>query len=225
MTKLAHQLGVPTSYKFHDLYSFEDPDLISLVPRPANAILFIYPFHHEASDHRDSEISQQAEYNGKGPNEPVLFFRQSIIHACGLFGLIHCITNGEAADHIDPDSALAQLVSQAIPLGPPERAQLIHDSDFLEKAHAAAAQSGQSTAPPLGEDPGHAFIAFVKGKDGKLYELDGGRKGPVMLGQLSDDEDVLCEKALELGPRPYLKRENLGFGVLNFSATVMAANE
>lgn len=43
MNNLAHKLGLSTDFNFHDVYSLTDPDLLALVPRPAQALLFIYP--------------------------------------------------------------------------------------------------------------------------------------------------------------------------------------
>ncbi|KAK5447849.1 ubiquitinyl hydrolase 1 [Exophiala xenobiotica] len=222
MTKLAHELGLSTSLAFQDAYSLTEPDLVAILPRPANALLFIYPCteHSEAYYARINEA--EPDYQGSGPNEPVMFYHQTIHHACGLIGLLHCITNGTAADLIQRDSGLDKFVKEALPLRPRERAQYLHDSDVLEKAHTTAAQTGDTTAPPLGEDPGHAFIAFVKGKDGHLWELEGRRKGPVDLGRLEEDEDVLSEKALNMGPLPFMKREEAaGSGVVRFSCTVL----
>ncbi|ETI25320.1 hypothetical protein G647_02092 [Cladophialophora carrionii CBS 160.54] len=223
MTKLAHRLGLSPALSFHDAYSLTDPDLIALVPRPASALLFTYPGSPTAETYYAKINDAEPDYAGSGPNEPVMFYHQVINNACGLIGLLHCTTNGTAADFIRAGSDLDKLVKDTIPLKPKERAQFLHDSDMLEKAHAAAAESGDSTVPPLGEEPDHAFIAFVKGKDGHLWELEGRRKGPVDLGVLGDDEDALSEKALRLGPLPFLKREEAaGSGDVRFSCTVLA---
>jgi ubiquitin carboxyl-terminal hydrolase L3 len=222
MNPLAHKLGLSPSVSFHDVYSLTEPDLVAILPRPALALLFIYPCTESSDKWYAEERAQDTDYESSGTSDPVLFYPQIITHACGLIGLLHSVTNG-AASQIEKGSDLSSFMDQVIPLKPMERAQLIHDSDILEKAHAEAAQTGDSTAPPLGDDPGHAFIAFVKGKDGNLYELDGARKGPVNRGHLDEDEDVLSEKALNLGPLPYMKREEeAGSGVLRFHCTVLA---
>ena len=58
----------------------------------------------------------------------------------------------------------------------------------------------------------------MKSEKNHLWELDGGRKGPLNRGNLEDGEDVLGEKALELGPKRFLKREEeAGGGELRFS--------
>ena len=50
-------------------------------------------------------------------------------------------------------------------------------------------------------------MAFIKSSKGNLWELDGSRKGPLNRGKLPAEEDVLGEKALELGPKRFLKAE------------------
>lgn len=53
--------------------------------------------------------------------------------------------------------------------------------------------------------------------------MDGRRKGPLDRGQLGEGEDVLSEKALDLGVRSFLKREEeAGGGELRFSLMVLA---
>ncbi len=53
--------------------------------------------------------------------------------------------------------------------------------------------------------------------------MDGRRKGPLNRGTLQEDEDVLSEKALDLGVRRFLKREaDVGEGELRFSLITLA---
>ena len=56
-----------------------------------------------------------------------------------------------------------------------------------------------------------------------MWELDGRRKGPLNRGPLAPDEDVLSERALDLGVRRFLKREtDAGGGDLRFSLITLA---
>jgi ubiquitin carboxyl-terminal hydrolase L3 len=60
-----------------------------------------------------------------------------------------------------------------------ERAQLLYSSKDFEDAHQSVAEMGD-TAPPSAEEGdrlGQHFVAFVKGDDGRLWELEGSRKG------------------------------------------------
>lgn len=66
-------------------------------------------------------------------------------------------------------------------------------------------------------------MCFVKDKNNTLWEMDGRRKGPLSRGSLAADEDVLSEKALDLGVRRFLKREEeAGGGELRFSLITLA---
>ena len=65
----------------------------------------------------------------------------------------------------------------------------------------------------------------MKSGDNHLWELDGRRKGPLDRGLLGDDEDVLSETALKLGPRLFMQREAAaGAGDLRFSLITLAGS-
>ncbi len=220
MTDLAHKLGVSEDLAFHDLYSLYDRDLIDIIPDPL-ALLFVYPHSSTAESFEAiAKASTDPVYDKSGESEPVVYFRQTIRNACGLIGLLHCTTNNPS--HIDAGSNLDKLLKAAIPLKPEARAQLLVDSSELEAAHATSAQLGDTTAPPLGEDPDNSFIAFVKGKDDCLYELPGPDwKSPINHGPIA--ENVLSEQALDLGPREFVKRETAGAaGSMAFNCLVLA---
>jgi len=93
----------------------------------------------------------------------------------------------------------------------------------LENAHQSAASQGQSSAPGAEDDIDLHYVCFIKDEKNNLWELDGRRKGPLNRGSLSADEDVLSEKALDLGVRKFLKREEeAGGGELRFSLISLA---
>jgi ubiquitin carboxyl-terminal hydrolase L3 len=123
----------------------------------------------------------------------------------------------------ESDSDLQKLLRDAIPLAPIERADLLYNSQALERAHSGAANQGQSNVPGAEDDIDLHYVCFVKDEKNNLWEMDGRRKGPLNRGQLAEDEDVLCEKALDLGVRRFLKREaETGGGELRFSLISLA---
>jgi ubiquitin carboxyl-terminal hydrolase L3 len=218
MSHLIHQLGLPPSLGFTDVYSIDEPELLAFVPRPAHALLLVFPVSKSYEDSRRAEDTPLTEYTGSGSDEPVIWFKQTIRNACGLIGLLHAVSNGEVRSHILPDSDLDLLLREAEPLTPLKRADLLYESRALESAHADAAKLGDTAAPQAEDNVDLHFVAFVKGTDGRLWELDGRRKGPLERGRLDADEDVLSEKALELGPRRFLRKEAEGGpGDLRFS--------
>jgi ubiquitin carboxyl-terminal hydrolase L3 len=190
---------------FHDLFVIDDPDYLATIPRPVNALIFLCPasaFHRS----RDADDENMSVYQGSGSSEPVIWFRQTIHHACGTMALIHSLSNAVGHEtYIQPDSLLQKLLAQAVPLPPKERADVLYNSVELERAHAEAASLGDTVRPVDLTAEFHHFIAFVKANDGHMWELNGGMKGPVDRGQLREQDDVLSDAALDLGPRSILK--------------------
>lgn len=104
---------------------------------------------------------------------------------------------------------------------PTERAKLLYDSPDLEAAHQSSAQGGDTAAPAATDDIDLHYVAFVRGPDGHLWELDGARKGPLDRGPLDEGDDVLSEKALNAGPRSFMEREAAA-GEMRFSLVALA---
>ena len=105
-------------------------------------------------------------------------------------------------------------------MNPQERALALEASEELEAAHFEAAQQGDTVAPASAEDEvDFHYVCFAKSRSGRLYELDGGKKGPINRGLIPPDEDLLGPGALKL-IKEYLERE--GSGNLNFSLMALA---
>lgn len=210
MSHLIHQLGLPTTFGFSDVFSIDEPDLLAFVPRPSHALLLVFPVSRTYEASRVQEDSLLPEYSGSGPSEPVTWFKQTIRNACGLIGLLHAVSNGEPRTNVIPGSDLDGLLREAEPLKPLARADLLYESKALESAHADAARLGDTQAPEAEDSVDLHFVAFVKGVDGRLWELDGRRKGPLERARLSEDEDALSDRALDFGVRRFLKTETAG---------------
>ncbi|TVY27310.1 Ubiquitin carboxyl-terminal hydrolase isozyme L3 [Lachnellula hyalina] len=242
MNALGFKLGLSPSLQFHDIYSLTDPTLLALIPRPVHALLVILPLTPAWHANRVAEdstypalssppsISESiftSDYN-TGEDEQwggIVWFKQTIGHACGSIGLLHCAINGPARKYIEKGSTLEKLREQALPLGVAERAQMLYDDLDFETAHQSVAEMGDTAAPSAeaGDKLGQHFVTFVKGDDGKLWELEGSRKGPLFRGMLADDEDVLSERGLALGLGRVIEMEKAsGGGDLRFSAIALA---
>jgi len=218
-THLVHALGVSPKLGFYDVYSIDEPDLLAMVPRPVHALIFIAPAPTYYRVRESDPGSKHLTYDAAGDDEPVLWFKQTIGNACGLIALLHSVSNGSARDFVIPDSTLARLLDEAAPLKPMPRADLLYSSEALEKAHMDAAVRGDTAAPQSEEPVGYHFIAFVKGRNGHLYELEGSWDGPIDRGQLGEHEDVLSDRALDLGVRRFIQASD---GNLEFSIVALA---
>jgi ubiquitin carboxyl-terminal hydrolase L3 len=224
MNHLAYALGLDKSLSFYDIYSLDDPDLLAFIPRPALALLVIIPLTPTWHEARTAEDKDKPEYAAKGEEEPVIWFKQTIGNACGSIGLTHALLNSDASKRIQPGSTLDQICKDALPKTMVERAKVLEDSDAFEKAHADAVKLGDTEAPTpeSGKHTGQHFVAFVKGRDGHLWELEGSRKGPLDRGKLKEDEDVLSPAALEKGLGRLMRIEAESGGDLRFSAIALA---
>ena len=221
---MLHKLGLSEALQFHDVWSIEDPGLLAFVPRPAYALLLVFPVSETFAKFRYEEDKDKTAYEGSGEGEETIWYKQTIGNACGLIGLLHGVSNGPARAHIQSGSDLDALIKKAVPLTPLERATLLEDTQALATAHAEAAATGDTAPPDAEADIDLHYVCFVKSeKTGHLFEMDGGRKGPLDRGELAADEDVLSEAALDKGPRAFLKREEAaGGGDLRFSLIVLA---
>ena len=100
MTALIRELGVAASLSFHDVYSIDDQDLLAFVPRPVYALIFVFPQTPAYMEAMRAEDANKQEYEGCGDGEDVIWFKQTIRNACGMFGVLHGVCNGKARDFI-----------------------------------------------------------------------------------------------------------------------------
>ncbi|PTB74186.1 cysteine proteinase [Trichoderma longibrachiatum ATCC 18648] len=209
-TSLVHDLGVSPDLGFFDVYSLDDASLLSMVPRPVLALIFITPAEMYFAVRKEDGTAVSPEhltYDKSGDDEPVLWFQQTIGHACGLMALLHS------------GSFLDGLLRETTPLKPVERAAALYNNEELEKKHMKAAKTGTSQPPAASEENHFHFISYVKGKDGHLWELEGATDGPLDRGLMKEGEDVLSEGALDMGIRRFLRA---GDGNVKFSIVALA---
>ncbi|KAJ5602187.1 hypothetical protein N7510_011721 [Penicillium lagena] len=220
---LCRNLGVSRTLTFHDILSTSS-DLLAGIPRPIRALILLcdQPIYNAARTTVEPTIP---EYHGHGPQEPVLWMKQTIGHACGLMALLHCVFNLADGKYVTPQSQLDTLMKRAVGLEPQERAQLLYESQFLEDAHMDAAQQGASSIPSAQDDNHFHFVGFVKMDDGRVWELNGGLPGPLFRGMLQPDEDLLGERGLAMTVQDFLdaaqtQRSNIGVSMVAVAETV-----
>lgn len=80
------------------------------MPRPASALLLVFPVSEVYEKYRREEDEGVQEYEGKGEGEEVTWFRQTIGNSCGLMALLHAAGNGSAREFVG-ESLLNSLSS------------------------------------------------------------------------------------------------------------------
>ena len=98
-TQLIHSLGASSKLEFQDVLSL-DSDMLAFVPRPVLALILVFPTSDNYEKEKAFEESAREYYKGWGETEDVTWFKQTINNACGLYGILHAICNGEAKEMI-----------------------------------------------------------------------------------------------------------------------------
>jgi len=90
-TQLIHTLGVPL--EFCDVFSIDEPELLGMIPRPVFALVLVFPTTETHKKQSALEEASREEYTGCGDGEDVIWFKQTIYNACGLFAILHAVSN------------------------------------------------------------------------------------------------------------------------------------
>lgn len=133
--------------------------------------------------------------------------------------ILHTVSNNES--HIAPNSKFSELLQDIKKQENSERVKTIEGSHLIDAAHQSVAGQGQSAVIEADENVDLHFVAFIKSEgNSHLYELDGRRKGPIDHGSLTDEEDMLSEKALRV-VKGFVSRAS-DANDLNFSLCALA---
>ncbi|KAF2186522.1 cysteine proteinase [Zopfia rhizophila CBS 207.26] len=215
-TELVHKLGLSKSLSFQDVLSLDDPELLAFIPRPAYALILVAPTTAMYEKRAMEEDAEAEYYEGFGEQEDMVFFKQTIHNACGLYGILHAVTNGDARRYIQPNSVLAHLLEKGIPLKPDERAAVLEDSAELESVYASVASKGDTEAPRAEDEVDFHYICLVRShRNGRLFQMDGDRKRPIDLGELGEGDDILSDAlGVVRGMVERDKGENLNYSLM-----------
>ncbi|KAG8157776.1 hypothetical protein KVR01_012438 [Diaporthe batatas] len=202
--RLIRCLGTSHHLEFQDVVSLDDPDLL---PHPALALILVFPTTDRYEEERAREDA--AHSHSEADNEDIMWFMQTINNACGLYSILHALSNGPARDLVGHGSFFASLIGDCSSLLPHERSVYLENSVELERVYKQVAVEGISEVPENAEDEvDYHFVCFVQShRNGHLYELDGDRKGPLDRGLvLGPGDDMLAMGGLGV-VREYIERE------------------
>ena len=182
------KLGFNTDlgYEFVDVFSTEDWAL-QMIAQPVMAVLMLYPLTPVQLEHED----KQSDIIAKPEDSSVWFMKQRIGNACGTIGLLHAIENcgPNLQDAVmKPGSWWSEFHSNTQGKTPLERAEILEGNDQIATFHdqATNSSSNQTSRGNLDDDLITHFVALVH-VDGKLYELDGRKAGPVCHGDTTPE--------------------------------------
>ena len=93
-TNLINLLGVPPSLCFEDVLSLDGPHFF---PRPVLALILVFPTAESYESQKAVEDASYEETSG-GDGENIVWYKQTINNACGLYAILHALSNGVARD-------------------------------------------------------------------------------------------------------------------------------
>lgn len=91
-TQIIHDIGVLPSLEFQDVYSISEPTLLAFLPRPVLALILVGPTNMEEEE--EEEDGEAPKYAKAGNEEDIVWFKQTIRNACGLYAILHSVANG-----------------------------------------------------------------------------------------------------------------------------------
>jgi len=101
--QLIRLLGAPESLVFEDVFTLDEPEFL---PHPALALILIFPTAENYEEQRAAEDASHEDSSSSRPGEEVVWFKQTINNACGLYAILHALSNGEARGLIGNNEAL-----------------------------------------------------------------------------------------------------------------------
>lgn len=192
-TEFGRKLGLSPLLQFCDIYSLTEPDLIAFLPRPIEAVILLFPITE------DYETLKNTEETLNPTNPDVVWMKQIVKNACGLYALLHILLN-------IPDGYIARQSTIAL-----FKESLNENPDYVRLVQSIAnsmcdsfGKQGQTTAPPAGEDVELHFVCFIK-RNGKVYELDGRRNGPILLNTEATPGDLLSDDTVASRVQQYIE--------------------
>lgn len=86
-TSLMHNLGVSKSFEFIDVWSLDADQLDNIrfeIQEPVQALILILPDCPAYADQKIEHATSEGD---------ILWLRQTINNACGLYAILHCVCN------------------------------------------------------------------------------------------------------------------------------------
>ncbi|KAH8193681.1 hypothetical protein TruAng_012151 [Truncatella angustata] len=200
--KLIYSLGVTSSFCFEDVMSLDEP---AALPHPALALILIFP---TAQDYEIQRAREEELYGTKTASHgSLVWFKQTINNACGLYAVLHSLINNISRSQIQPGSFFDELMSDYRTTSSSKSHLVLEESAKLAEIYNNLANEGCSPVPPPEEEIDFHYVCFVKADSDKhIYELDGDRTGTIDTGVvLEAEDDVLSEKSVQF-VRGYIDR-------------------
>lgn len=186
-TQLVEEVGVK-GVQFEEVYDLEPGAFMTFDASQIFGLVFLFKWQQQAEDRPTVDAAD----NG-------LFFAQQVIqNACATQAILSVLLNVESAK-LDLGPHLKEFKEFTAALDPQMKGLAISNLEPIRKAHNSFRQQSSfeivQDKDSKGDDAFH-FIGYIC-HEGKVYELDGLKKGPVLIGDAPPGDCAWAEKARE----------------------------
>ncbi|CEG37377.1 ubiquitin carboxyl-terminal [Plasmopara halstedii] len=174
---LIEEIGVK-GVQVEELYTLDEQQFADLSPVYGLVFLFKYDSNH-ANDANNSAIASQ--------EDGIFFAKQVISNACATQAILSILLN---AEDVELGETLSEFKAFTSDFPPDLKGLAISNSDRIRLTHNSFARAEQFVVESRNateDDDVYHFVAFVP-VNGKVYELDGLKEGPVCLGEVPNPE-------------------------------------
>ncbi|OQS01183.1 hypothetical protein ACHHYP_01713 [Achlya hypogyna] len=175
-TSYLRDLGLPSDWFVSEVFGL-DEDCLGFVPRPVAAVIVTF------------ESLKKTPTDGIPVTTDGYYMKQTpkLDYACGVIACIHAVLNNTDAVQIHDGSILSKFAAATKDQTPEARALMLETMREFQEVHKHHANEGQTDQASSGDDVKHHFIAFVKNSRGQLIELDGMKKGALIVDDACSD--------------------------------------
>lgn len=190
-TELLESVGVP-HVELQELWSMDDDSLAQL-QKSGEVYGFIFLFKWKPGTSTDASSTGTTNRTPMEECPSDLFFAHQVTtNACATQALLSVVLNKVPSENLG--ETLTEFKSFTSDFPPSLKGEAIGASEELKKAHNSFArkdaflQEGKTHVATGDEDVFH-FVAYIPHKDNKVYELDGLQSGPIVIGDIPENQD------------------------------------
>lgn len=174
-TELIETIGVK-GVQVEEIYSLDDDSFSHL--KPVYGLIFLFKWV------KQNDSGAPVQY----VDDPSIFFANQVVNnACATQAILSILMNSPTLDLGETVSDLKAFTQEF----PPElKGVSIGNCEQIRKAHNSFARAepfvSDEKATADDKDDVYHFVAYIP-HNGRVYELDGLKRGPVLLGEASED--------------------------------------
>uniref|UniRef100_A0A7S2ABW8 Ubiquitin carboxyl-terminal hydrolase n=1 Tax=Alexandrium andersonii TaxID=327968 RepID=A0A7S2ABW8_9DINO len=173
-TSLCEEIGVK-GVQFEEIYSLGPEAFAALEVEKIYGLVFLFKWDKETDDRPAVDAADHG-----------IFFAQQVIHnACATQAILSVLMNA-TAENVDLGPHLKEFREFTANLAPEMKGLAISNSEPIRKAHNSFHKQSSfeiiQDKDSKGEDAFH-FVGYIC-HEGKVYELDGLKKGPILIGDV-----------------------------------------